>query len=1342
MNRIIINLSRLFAIIISIFGLLVSCQEEIEIPEESMVIAQHFKQVTFEAVSGDGTGSTRTIRNEDGSLSWLPNDEINVFCGQDFSGRFISDNTEIADRTTFTGHFNAEIPETSTQDYWAVYPYQSTNSSDGNSVTLTVPSVQVSSPGTFGAGMYPSVAKSSSTSLAFYNVCGSIKFSLSRDDIDMITLVSNGDEPLAGSVRVTFGTDGKPVAEALEGVSEVTLRPSSGNCFEQEEYYYMTVLPVTMSHGFTMTFHTIDGEEGTLESSNAVTIRRSASSKRDNLDTYATNWHDTGSGQDFSETGVYLGILAFNQALYTCPVSLLTSESLSTVNSFIDNLQMKNGSTLYYAVDNGLSNMQQGESPRSLACASLITFTDGLDQGSLMMNPDYSTEDRYLSAVSSRIHNGNVFGLPLSAFSIGIRGNDVQNTEKFRNNLVQLASSEANAYEISNMSDLNTRFEQIANSVSVSIDYSHDISLTIPGLPDGTRVRFTFDNVSDASNSTLYIEGTFNLRTKRLSNVEYSGLSSRSGSSVAGSVNDIFIKYDFQKVRRNDGKELAGDYIQQWQSASAGSNWQKNSEFDSNTDTDISVSVSRKSAIIYLVLDCSSSLGSQFSTMKQYAKNFIQKLYHDSYIETSVQSVKLSASELSVEKGKTAKLSANIYPVTALDRSVTWSSDNSDVATVSPEGIVTGISAGSTYLRVRTNDGYRPASCKVTVFEQPEASQGQSSFSQSGLYVGVLAFNQGVYRYPICRLTERNVDSICSFIDNNPIRNGSLVYYSVDEAISDIAAPDYPSDLSNAALVTFTDCLDQGSVMKNSYTSNEQYLSAIKQRIGSARVKSLPLTAYSIGIRGNDVSDISGYRANLEKLASTASNAYEITSISNLESKLNDIADVVSVEHSYTYSCDLTVTIPGVGNGTRVRFTFDNVHNAADSRLYIEGTFNLSTRALTNIVYEGFSSTSGSTVSGSVNGIFVTYQFSGLQKTDNSELTTQYMKEWTSDNGSSSWQINSEFDNNNDASTEVSTSISKKSAVVYLVLDFSTSIDSQSSSMKSAAKNFLRNLQQKSSDPTEVSGITLSKSSWKATPGMTITLFATVLPSSALDKSVSWKSTNSEVAMVSSDGVVTAVGPGTCFIEAITNDGGLTANCEIVVVDYEGIDLGLPSGLKWASFNVGAMSPEEDGDCFAWGETETKTDYRWPTHKWCNDGSYNSLTKYCKNSNYGYNGYSDDKNVLDPEDDVAHVKWGGNWRMPTEEEWEELKNNCTWTMLSTYQTKGLTLVGPNGNRIFLPAAGYWSYQRQYWGSIGYYWSSSCSSEKPYNAMYFYFTSYPIKYFGDRCFGYSVRPVSD
>lgn len=1340
-------LTRFGAIVLLAISMSVSCQDGLGEPEEVYSIQNHYTQITFEAVSGDEFESTRTIRNEDGSLSWLPNDEINVFCGEGIYGRFISDNTEIADRTTFTGHFNTDVPASSTQEYWAVYPYSSTNSFDGSRVTLTVPSVQISSPGTFGAGMFPAVAKSYNTRLAFYNVCGLIKFSLSRGDIDYISLSSNGEEPLAGKVKVSFGADGKPVTESVEGTSEITLRPASGNCFEQGEHYFFSVIPGTLSSGFTMSFHTIDNEEGLLETSGAITIKRAVSSKKDNIDNLVADWHDAGQGQDLSETGVYLGILAFNQALYTCPVTLLTPESLETFNSFIDDLQMKNGTILYYAADQGLSNMKQGECPKSLASASLVTFTDGLDQGSLMLNSDYDTEDKYLNAVSARIRSGNVFGLPLSAYSIGVRGSDVQNIDKFQKNLKLLASSEQNAYEISDMSQLNARFQEIAQTAAVTIEYTHNIDLTIPGLPDGTKVRFTFDRAYHAEDSELYIEGTFNLNSKTLSNVSYHGLSSGSGSAVAGTVDGIFVKFNFTKVRKNDGGEMSNSDARQWQKLPGSSSWQKNSEFDSVSDTDVSVSVTRKSALVYLILDCSSSLGGQFSTMKGYVKNFINRLYEDSYIETSISSITISQDEITLEEGETAELSVRISPATATNKTVYWHSFDSGIVRVSSDGTVTAVSPGQSFIVATSEDGGYSVYCEVTILQKTDSSQGQGTYSQSGLYLGVLAFNQGLYRYPITRLTEESAERICSFIDKCATKKGSLVYFAADEAVSDIQAPDYPSDLSNAALVTFTDCLDQGSFMQKPYRTNEDYLSAVKQHISAARVNSLPLSAYSIGIRGSDVTDVSGYISNLQNLASSESNAYEITDISSLKDKLNDIADVVSVSYEYVYTYDLSVTIPGHGNGTRVRFTFDNVGEAPESSLYIEGTFNLSSKTLSEVRYVGFSP-AGSTIQGRVEGIFVTFTFSGLHKTDNSELSSAYIKEWTSEPGSSSWQINSEFDNSNDVKTEVSQTVVRRSAVIYLVLDYSTSIGRQASTMKTYAKDFVNTLQDKAYDPTLVSGISLSKSSWNAICGMAVPLSATVFPESALDKSVRWNSTDSSVATVSSEGVVTAVSPGTCTIEVTTNDGGFTANCEVAVKEshIEAIDLGLT--VKWASFNVGATKPEEFGDYFAWGEVEPKTVYNWSTYKWCKKMNYD-LTKYNKDRWYGT---VDNKTTLDLEDDAAHVNWGGSWRMPTRTNIQELIDNCTaiWTTENGVYGHRFTSKkeGYTDKSIFIPAAGHRSGSDSSLhgaGSLGYYWSSSLKTDYPNSAHSLFFESREVCLGDDsilRPYGLSVRPVCE
>ena len=134
--------------------------------------------------------------------------------------------------------------------------------------------------------------------------------------------------------------------------------------------------------------------------------------------------------------------------------------------------------------------------------------------------------------------------------------------------------------------------------------------------------------------------------------------------------------------------------------------------------------------------------------------------------------------------------------------------------------------------------------------------------------------------------------------------------------------------------------------------------------------------------------------------------------------------------------------------------------------------------------------------------------------------------------------------------------------------------------------------------------------------------------------------------------------------------------------DY--VDLGLPSGLKWATCNVGASTPEGYGDYFAWGEVESKPICDWSTYKWCK-GSSTTQTKYCTDSEYGV---VDNKTVLDLADDAAHANWGGKWRMPTEAEWTELREKCTWTWTTIHGVPGYEVKSKvNSNSIFLPAAG-------------------------------------------------------
>jgi hypothetical protein len=189
----------------------------------------------------------------------------------------------------------------------------------------------------------------------------------------------------------------------------------------------------------------------------------------------------------------------------------------------------------------------------------------------------------------------------------------------------------------------------------------------------------------------------------------------------------------------------------------------------------------------------------------------------------------------------------------------------------------------------------------------------------------------------------------------------------------------------------------------------------------------------------------------------------------------------------------------------------------------------------------------------------------------------------------------------------------------------------------------------------------------------------------------------------------------------------------------EWVDLGLPSGTLWATCNVGANSPEEYGDYFAWGETFSKDYYDWTTYKWCN-GSMDGITKYSYGS---YNIYFIDfKSELEPEDDVAYVQWGPSWRMPTKAQQDELREHCTWTWTTQNGVNGYLVIGPNGNSIFLPVAGNSCEELPCNAeSGGFYWSRTLNIEINQVAYFLYFDSENVRLScHNRSLGFPVRAV--
>lgn len=194
------------------------------------------------------------------------------------------------------------------------------------------------------------------------------------------------------------------------------------------------------------------------------------------------------------------------------------------------------------------------------------------------------------------------------------------------------------------------------------------------------------------------------------------------------------------------------------------------------------------------------------------------------------------------------------------------------------------------------------------------------------------------------------------------------------------------------------------------------------------------------------------------------------------------------------------------------------------------------------------------------------------------------------------------------------------------------------------------------------------------------------------------------------------------------------------------VDLGL--SVKWSSTNLGATSPSDYGDYFSWGETTPKDIYSWSTYELCNGSSY-TLTKYNNNTSYGAVDNKSEFKHYGYEDDAARQALGGKWRIPTDEEWTELRENCDWTPATRNGIKGYEVKSTktgNNNSIFLPAAGYREEKDGQdiltnEGDEGCYWSSTLYEADAARSAFFN-SDMVYRYEYSRCYGLSIRPVSE
>ena len=340
--------------------------------------------------------------------------------------------------------------------------------------------------------------------------------------------------------------------------------------------------------------------------------------------------------------GMYLGVIGFNQQLYTKPITKLDANAIQQTKQFIDDLPMGGATLLYHAVNTSLDMLATNGIPKDLLNVSIVNFTDGLDEGSYTFS-NYNSGADYLHAVTQRIKTDRVGNKKIGAHTIGIQGNDVESYDmtEFLNNLNGISSQPDEDFEtyvryVTNFDEVREAFKEIANKLH---QQSTNAMMTVrPPAPDpNTKVRFALDVTTtgpdDVLQSQRYIEGVYITNSNGvgvLTNVKYRGVSSTSGNTVtAVKMDPPFAVFEFEgmidSLTNNPFTNNTISHLSEWKYNANANVWRHNTEFTSSGNTEITNHYF--SSLVMLNLDCSQSLGEEnFRKLKDYAKEFVDVL--------------------------------------------------------------------------------------------------------------------------------------------------------------------------------------------------------------------------------------------------------------------------------------------------------------------------------------------------------------------------------------------------------------------------------------------------------------------------------------------------------------------------------------------------------------------------------------------------------------------------------------------------------------------------------------------------------------------------------------------
>lgn len=750
----------------------------------------------------------------------------------------------------------------------------------------------------------------------------------------------------------------------------------------------------------------------------------------------------------------------------------------------------------------------------------------------------------------------------------------------------------------------------------------------------------------------------------------------------------------------------------------------------------------------------------------------------------SVNSIKLDQTQVEMTVGETLHLFATVDPFKGDTKDVTWTSSSPDVASVKgteipdvtginmPAGEVTALKEGETTITAKAGD--KSATCKVIVKKKADDGGGNTG-AVTELKLDKAEVHMSPGQVWQLNATVKPEGASISWSSNKTDvatvdREGKVTAVALGEAVITASAGEKSAQclvkvekevaIEGISLNKSTLTLKEGEtfqlvatlIPENATPKTIEWISSIPS-VATVDEKGLvtavrnggPTEIWAVIGRG------SGHDINAKCEVTVTGDAPSVESITVTPATVNIKA---------TEEAILTATVTPAGTGAEIKWVSDNtsiakVEKISDTQAKVtgvgEGTVKViasvgSVFGYSEVTVEKKGSGGGEGGGGGVEmislnktelqlGFYETFQLVATLRPEDASAQIS----WTSSNEDVVLVSNGSTPAGDGSIKPAGTVIAKNKEGQSIV---TATVGSLSASCTVTVT---------SGSIVPVQSISLNKTELTLQVGQQFELIATILPGNATNKQVSWASSaRSYQLSLTDNGLSCVIGAkaeceATITVRSADNPAQLYATCKVTVTGgssdpgEEVVDLGLPSGLKWRGWNVGASKPEEYGNYYAWAETSPKSNYSSSNYKYPATNLGDGMIVYAKYDSTPIHG--DGKTVLEAEDDAATANLGNGWRTPTFNEFKELREKCTWAWTTRNGVNGMLVTGPNGKSIFLPAGGWYDKTTlNNKTSYGSYWTATGSGDIAHAVDFA--NGYVDKAVLARSDGRSVRPVKD